>query len=90
MKERGRDGRRTGGVIWHTQGREIVDDGDVGKLLGTGSGDKNPRIVLVTDRVDSMTTVQYLPPGIKTWQAKTGEHLLQLVKDEKSDYHGDR
>lgn len=47
------DGKRQGGVIWHTQGSgKSLTMVMLAQLIAIHQGIKNPRIILVTDRVD--------------------------------------
>ena len=81
------DGRRTGGIIWHTQGsgksltmvmlaRALALDGDIA----------NPRIVLVTDRMDLDKQLgnTFAACGLAPDRARTGRDLLELVSEKKA------
>lgn len=82
----GRGERRKGGVIWHTQGsgksltmiwlaRNLALDPDI----------PNPRIVLVTDRIDLDKQLgnTFVACGLDPQRAKTGRDLLELVSEKK-------
>ena len=79
--------RRKGGIIWHTQGsgksltmiwlvRNLALDPDI----------RNPRIVLVTDRVDLDKQLgnTFAACGLDPKRAKTGQDLLGLVSEQKA------
>lgn len=79
-------GKRKGGVVWHTQGS--------GKSLTMAmlarkiySVVRNPKIVLVTDRVDldtQITDTFRKVSGVNVQNAKTGSALVELLQS-KSD-----
>ena len=87
VKQLDRDERRRGGIIWHTQGsgksltmiwlaRNLVLDPDIA----------NPRIVLVTDRVDLDKQLgnTFTACGLDPQRARTGRDLLELVSEEQA------
>ena len=87
VKQFDREGRRHGGIIWHTQGsgksltmiwlaRNLVLDSDI----------SNPRIVLVTDRVDLDKQLgnTFAACGLYPQRAKTGRDLLELVAEQQA------
>jgi len=87
VKQFDAEGRRKGGIIWHTQGsgksltmiwlaRNLALDQDI----------PNPRIVLVTDRVDLDRQISntFAACGLDRHRAKTGRDLLELVSEKKS------
>lgn len=79
--------RRKGGIIWHTQGsgksltmvmfvRAMIEDPNI----------INPRVLIVTDRkdLDRQILGTFKNAGLKkkVKQARSGEHLLGLIKDK--------
>lgn len=77
---------KKGGVIWHTQGsgksitmvyitKKIMEDKEI----------KNPQVVVVTDRVDLDQQIHktFNRIGIEAAKAKTGENLIDLIRNEK-------
>jgi len=87
IKQFDEEGRRTGGIIWHTQGsgksltmvmlvRNLALDPDV----------PNPRIVLVTDRddLDRQLGNTFAACGLGPNRATSGRHLLELVSEQKA------
>jgi type I restriction enzyme R subunit len=79
------DGKRHGGVIWHTQGS--------GKSLTMAmlarrihQEVRNPKIVLVTDRVnlDTQITETFAQAEVPVHRARTGTQLAELLQS-KSD-----
>lgn len=84
-EERDANGRRKGGVVWHTQGS--------GKsltmvMLAKAIAMNNPmaRIVIVTDRtdLDDQITKTFRATGQEPKRAATGENLLTLIEDRTS------
>ena len=87
VKQFDAEGRRKGGIIWHTQGsgksltmiwlaRNLALDPDI----------PNPRILLVTDRVDldRQLSNTFAACGLDRHRAKTGRDLLELVSEKKA------
>lgn len=80
------DGRRKGGVIWHTQGSgKSLTMVLLGKALALEKSIENPRIILVTDRIDLDEQIwkTFHQCGKEPQQAKTGKHLLDLLADDR-------
>jgi type I restriction enzyme, R subunit len=78
------DGRRRGGVIWHTQGSgKSLLMVLLGKALALDEQIPNARIILVTDRVDLDEQIwkTFHLCGKDPQQAKTGRHLQELLLD---------
>ncbi len=88
IKEIDDQGRRRGGVIWHTQGsgksltmvmmaRAIALDGEI----------PNPRLVLVTDRVDLDEQIKktFASCGMQPEKADSGRHLVKLIEEKKAN-----
>lgn len=80
------EGRRTGGVVWHTQGSgKSLTMVMLGEAIAMEELDRY-KIVLVTDRVDLddqiYKTFQHC--GGEPLQATTGKHLLELLEGDKS------
>lgn len=82
-----KDNRR-GGVIWHTQGSgKSLTMVMLAKALALDKEIANPRIVLVTDRVDLDDQIYgtFKSCGLEPVQAKSGEKLIGLIeKDQKA------
>ena len=86
VRQRGPDGRRKGGVIWQTQGSgKSLAMVLLGKALALDEQIPNPRVVIVTDRIDldEQITKTFHQCGKEPQQAKTGAHLIELLKDER-------
>ena len=86
VKQRDVQGRRKGGVIWQTQGSgKSLAMVLLGKALAMDEGIPNPRIVIVTDRIDldEQITKTFHQCGKDPQQAKTGAHLIELLRDER-------
>lgn len=86
IRQTDRDGRRTGGVVWHTQGSgKSLTMVMLAEAIAMEQLDRY-KIVLVTDRVDLddqlYKTFQHC--GGEPVQATTGKHLLDLLAGEKS------
>jgi len=86
VKQRDVQGRRKGGVIWQTQGSgKSLAMVLLGKALALDESIRNPRIVIVTDRIDldEQITKTFHQCGKDPQQAKTGAHLIELLQDER-------
>ncbi len=81
------EGRRTGGVIWHTQGSgKSLTMVMLAQAIALDKSIRNPKIVIVTDRVDLDDQIYgtFQKCQIPVLQASTGKHLLELL-NSKSD-----
>lgn len=81
------DGRRKGGVIWHTQGSgKSLTMVMIAKALVLDPAIANPRVVLVTDRIslDRQLKDTFLSCGLEPVQAKTGRDLRNLVENKNT------
>ena len=77
------DGKRQGGVIWHTQGSgKSLTMVMLAQLIAMHPSIKNPKIVLVTDRVDldDQITDTFKKCGKPVMNAATGEKLVELLE----------
>jgi len=80
------EGRRRGGVVWHTQGSgKSLTMVMLAKALALEPSIANPRIILVTDRIDldEQITKTFHQCGKEPQQAKTGRHLMELIEDDR-------
>lgn len=78
--------QRSGGVVWHTQGSgKSLTMVMLAKALAISKKIQNPRVVLVTDRVDLDDQIYgtFKACGLKPEQASTGAHLIELLTDGK-------
>jgi type I restriction enzyme R subunit len=83
---RDEEGRRKGGVIWHTQGSgKSLTMVMLARALGLEPDIPDPRIVLVTDRIDLDEQLEgtFKACGLEPKRATTGRNLLDLVATEK-------
>jgi len=81
------DGRRKGGVIWHTQGSgKSLTMVMLAQAIAMEKSIRNPKIVLVTDRtdLDSQITGTFRKCGKFVENATTGQRLVELL-ESKSD-----
>jgi type I restriction enzyme, R subunit len=86
IRQRDPQGRRKGGVIWHTQGSgKSLTMVMLGKALALEPSIPNPRILLVTDRIDLDEQIwkTFHQCGKDPQQAKTGKHLQELLADDR-------
>jgi type I restriction enzyme, R subunit len=75
-------GQRTGGVIWHTTGSgKSLTMVMLAKAISLSPTIRNPRIILVTDRVDLDEQIYktFAACGKQVVQANDGGHLVRLV-----------
>lgn len=78
-------GKRRGGVIWHTQGSgKSLTMVMLAQLIAMDTNIKNPKLLLVTDRVDldDQITDTFKKCGKQVKQANTGRHLVELLNDK--------
>ncbi|MBN2427940.1 MAG: type I restriction endonuclease subunit R [Deltaproteobacteria bacterium] len=81
------EGRRKGGIIWHTQGSgKSLTMVMLARNLALDPGVPNPRIVLVTDRddLDKQLGNTFVACGLNPARATSGRNLLELVSEEKA------
>ncbi|MDI9358337.1 MAG: HsdR family type I site-specific deoxyribonuclease [Phycisphaerales bacterium] len=75
-------GKRTGGVIWHTQGSgKSLTMVMLAQLIATHPLIKNPKIILVTDRIElnDQITGTFKKCLVPVEEAETGKHLVALI-----------
>jgi type I restriction enzyme R subunit len=87
VKERDAEGRRAGGIVWHTQGSgKSLTMVMLAKALVLNLDIRTPRIVLVTDRVDLDKQLgnTFAACGLTPDRAESGRHLVELVADNKA------
>ena len=83
----GRDGRRQGGVVWHTQGSgKSLTMVMLANAIALDPKIRDYKVVLVTDRVDLDDQIYktFRHCGTEPVQAKTGKHLAELIASHKS------
>lgn len=81
------NGRRKGGVIWHTQGSgKSLTMVMLAQAIAMEPSIRNPKIVLVTDRtdLDNQITGTFRKCGKFVENASTGQRLVELL-ESKSD-----
>ncbi|MAI62040.1 MAG: restriction endonuclease subunit R [Micavibrio sp. TMED27] len=86
-KQRG-DSTRQGGVIWHTTGSgKSLTMVMLAKALALEPSIENPKVILVTDRVDLDDQIYdtFKNCGKQVKQAESGEHLIELVHYNKAN-----
>ena len=79
------DGRRRGGVIWHTQGSgKSLSMVMLGRALALDQDIPNPRIVIVTDRDDLDRQIRdtFRSCEMEPVRATSGAHLLKLIRNK--------
>ena len=77
------NGRRIGGVIWHTQGSgKSLTMVMLAQMIASQKDIKNPKIILVTDRIDLNTqiTETFQKCHLEVQEAQTGKHLVELIE----------
>ncbi len=78
----GENGKRTGGVIWHTQGSgKSLTMVMLAQLIANNATIKNPKIILVTDRIDlnAQITETFQKCHVPVEEAETGSRLIALI-----------
>ncbi len=85
LKQYDMEGRRKGGVIWHTQGSgKSLTMVMLGKALAMERDIPNPRIVIVTDRddLDKQIKDTFKACELAPVRASSGSHLLQSIENK--------
>jgi type I restriction enzyme R subunit len=85
--ERGPDGSRNGGLIWHTQGSgKSLTMVMLAKALVMHPAIPTPRLLLVTDRVelDKQIADTFRFCGHEPQRARDGRHLRELIEGGKA------
>jgi len=83
VKQFDHEGRRQGGMIWHTQGSgKSLTMVWLARLLAMDQEITNPRIIMATDRQDLDRQIEkvFRQCGIEPERATTGRELLKLVR----------
>ena len=78
---------RQGGVVWHTQGSgKSLTMVMLAKSLALHPDILNPRVILVTDRIDLDDQIcgTFRACGLEPEQATTGKHLVELLTDHRT------
>jgi len=81
------EGQRQGGVIWHTTGSgKSLTMVMLAKALALHPAITNPRVVIVTDRVDLDDQIwrTFEACGKNAERATTGKHLVRLITEGKA------
>ncbi len=85
IKQRDKEGNREGGVIWHTQGSgKSITMVMLSKAIALKEDIEHPRVLIVTDRIDLDKQIYktFNNCGKKALKAKSGNHLVKLLKNE--------
>lgn len=80
------EGRRQGGVVWHTQGSgKSLTMVMLATAIAEALDIPARKVVLVTDRVDLDDQIwkTFHHCGLEPMRARTGKHLAELLKDPK-------
>lgn len=78
---------RPGGVVWHTQGSgKSLTMVMLAKSLALYPDIPNPKIILVTDRIDLDDQIcgTFRACGLEPEKANTGKHLTELLLDHRA------
>jgi len=81
------EGRRRGGVIWHTTGSgKSLTMVMLAKALALHPAIINPRVIIVTDRIDLDDQIwrTFEACAKSAEKASTGEHLVRLITEGKA------
>ena len=81
------EGRRRGGVVWHTQGSgKSLTQVMLARGLALDPELRNPRIVVVTDRedLDEQLANTFAACGLPPARATSGRQLLSLISSERA------
>ena len=86
VKQFDMEGRRKGGVVWHTQGSgKSLTMVMLGRALALNSGIRNPRIIIVTDRddLDKQIKATFKSCDMEPIRATSGRKLIDLLRSRK-------
>jgi len=86
IRLKGEEGRRTGGVVWHTQGSgKSLTMVMLAKAIALEPDIKEYKVLLVTDRVDLDDQIYrtFHHCGKEVEQAKTGRNLVEMLEGHK-------
>lgn len=84
----GGEGKRLGGVVWHTQGSgKSLTMAMMAKAIAKEDNIKNPKIILVTDRtdLDQQISKTFAAVGMQVDNAKTGKHLIEILESNSDN-----
>ncbi|MGQ4878874.1 type I restriction endonuclease subunit R [Billgrantia sp. LNSP4103-1] len=84
-KQNDLEGRRKGGVIWHTQGSgKSLTMVMLGRGLALDKDIANPRMIIVTDRddLDKQIKGTFKSCDLEPIRAATGSNLIDLIKNK--------
>ena len=84
LRQRDNQGRRKGGMIWHTQGSgKSLSMVMLVRALALGAGTDSLRIVLVTDRkdLDRQLGNTFVACGLSREQATSGRNLIKHLRN---------
>ena len=85
VKHKSADNKRTGGIIWHTQGSgKSLTMVMLVRALVLGAEIANPRIILVTDRkdLDNQLGNTFQACGLSKKRASSGGNLITHIKNK--------
>lgn len=88
IEESDENGNRQSGVVWHTQGSgKSLTMVMVAKYILSELDTLNPRVIVVTDRVDLDVQINrtFNHTRLKAVKASTGNHLIKLINDSEAD-----
>ena len=86
VKQFDMEGRRKGGVVWHTQGSgKSLTMVMLGRALALDSGIRNSRIIIVTDRddLDKQIKATFKSCDMEPIRATSGKNLIGLLRSRK-------
>ena len=85
IKQTDDDGRRTGGIVWHTQGSgKSITMVMLTRALALDPELANPRMILVTDRkdLDKQLGNTFAACGLDMQRATSGRNLVRHIKNK--------
>lgn len=88
IEDKDADGKRQSGVVWHTQGSgKSLTMVMVAKYILSELRRLNPKVIVVTDRVDLDKQINrtFNHTRLKAIKAATGNHLIKLISDNEAD-----
>lgn len=88
INQKGEDGKRQSGLIWHTQGSgKSLTMVMLAQYILLEFRQCNPKVAIITDRkeLDRQISETFSHTGLRPATATSGKHLIELIQNDKAD-----